>query len=106
MPKQTAKRKKRIVRHAPSAQQKKLTRIKKHSRVERPVTQKEPVGAVAAAEHQRLQPEISSQFATGSEDVEADVVEVMAVEVTSGPEDQEDIDETETAADLLLLDED
>jgi hypothetical protein len=36
-------------------------------------------------------------------DVEVDVVEVMEVEVTSGPEDREEIDET--AADLLLLDE-
>jgi hypothetical protein len=106
MPKQTIKRKKRIVRHAPSPQHKKLTRIKKRSRVRRPVTQEEPVGAVKAAENQHLQTNISNQFAPSSEDVEADVVEVMEVEVTSGPEDQEEIDETETAADLLLLDED
>jgi hypothetical protein len=104
MPKQTVKRKKRIVRHAPSPQHKKLTRIKKRSRVKRPVTQEEPVGAVKAAERERLQPDMSSQFAPGSEDVEADVVEVMEVEMTSGPEDQGDIDETETAANLLLLD--
>jgi len=106
MPKQTVKRKKRIVRHAPSPQRKKLTRIKKHSRVKRPVAQEEQVGAVKAAKNQRLQPNISSQFAPSSEDVEADVVEVMEVEVTSGPEDQDYIDETDTAADLLLLNED
>ena len=106
MPKQTVKRKKRIVRHAPSSQHKKLTRIKKRSRVRRPGTQEKPVGAVKAAENQRLQPNISNQFAPSSEDVAGNVVEVMEVEVTSGPEDQEEIDENETAVDLLLLAED
>jgi len=106
MPKQTMKRKKRIVRHGDGPQHKKLTHIKKRSRVKKPVPQEEPVAAVMAPENQRLQPNIGSQFAPSSEDVEADVVEIMEVEVMSGPEDQEEIDETETAADLLLLDED
>ena len=105
MPKQTVTRKKRIVRHAPSTQHKKLMRIKKRSRVKRPVTQEERVGAVTAAERERLQSAISSQFAA-SEDVEADMVEIMEVEVTSGPEDRQEIHETERTADLLLLDED
>lgn len=106
MPKQTEKRKKRVVRQGPSHQQKKLTRIKKRSRVKRPVTQKEPVEAATAAEPDRLQSDVSSQLAASSEDSETDVVEVMEVEVTSGLEDQEEIDETETAAYPLLLDED
>lgn len=95
MPKQTVKRKKRILRHAPSPQHKKLMRIKKRSRAKRPVAQEEPVGTVKAAE-----------LAPSSEDVEADVVEVMEVRMMCSPEGQEELDEAETAADLLLLDED
>jgi hypothetical protein len=106
MPNQTVKRKKRIVRHALSPQHKKLTRIKKRSRAKRPVAQEEPVGTVKAAEPGRLQSDMSSPFAASSEDVEANVVEVMEVEVTMRPEDRGEIDKTERAADLLLLDED
>jgi hypothetical protein len=67
MPKQAVKRKKRILRHAPSPQHKKLMRIKKRSRAKRPVAQEEPFG--------------TAELAPDSEDVEADVVEVMEVQM-------------------------
>jgi hypothetical protein len=106
MSKQTVKRKKRIVRHAPSVQHKKLARIEKRSRVKRPATQEEQVQGVTAAAHEGLQPNITSQFVPSSEYVKADVVEVVEVEMTTGPEGREEIDETARAADLLLLDQD
>ena len=103
MPKQTAKRQTKTVRHKRTPQAKKLRRSKKRARAKKPAAQEGQVVGATAVTRQSLQPYAGGQFADALEDAEPGVVEVMEIEVMHCPKDPQEIDETAIAVNLPVL---